>query len=263
MLIIYKITNTVNLKLYIGLTTVSLESRWNGHKTAARTGVNRHLYNSMRQYGIDKFVIEKIDEATTLKELGEKERYYIKLYETQNPDKGYNLTAGGERNQYDANPRAKLSLDEVIQIREIYSTGDLSCKECWGMFSDKISFSAFQKVWEGNTWKGVLDEVYTPELLEVHSHKTYLKGERNPNAILKNEEVLEIRKYYTNHTLSETFEAYGKGLYKTKDSFRNIIDRGYIDVPKYSKLNDSWYLHGEKINIEDYKPVSTIPGSGE
>lgn len=263
MLLIYKITNTINSKVYIGLTTVSLENRWTGHKTAARIGIDRHLYKSMRHYGIDKFTIDKIDEATTLKELGEKERYYIKLYDSQNPDKGYNMTAGGERNQYDANPRAKLSLDEVIQIREIYSTGDLSCKECWEMFRDKISFSAFQKVWEGTTWRGILDEVYTEEMLEIHSHKTYLKGDKNPNALVKNEDVLEIRKYYVNHTLTETFEKYGRLTHKTKTSFRGVIERGYSDIPKYSKIKSAWYLHGKEINIEDYKPVSTIPGSGE
>lgn len=262
-MIIYKITNTVNLKLYIGLTTVSLETRWGGHKTAARTGVERHLYNSMRFYGIDKFTIEPIDSATTLKELGEKERYYIKFYETQNPDKGYNLTAGGERNQYDANPRAKVSLDEVIQIREIYSMGDLSCKECWEMFSHKISFSAFQKIWEGSTWKGVLDEVYTEELKKIHSHKTSLKGDKNGNAIIKNENILEIRKYYSTHTLAETFEKYGKQTHKSKISFRGVVERGYTDIPKYSKTKAAWYLHGKEINIEDYIPVSTIPGSGE
>jgi len=261
-MLIYKITNTINLKLYIGLTTVSLKERWSGHKAAANNGTNKHLYNSMRYYGIDKFKIEEIDQAKTLQELGEKERYYIKLYETQNPDKGYNLTAGGERNQYDANPRARLSLDEVIQIREIYSMCELSCKDCWEIYKDKISFSAFQKVWEGTTWKGILDEVYTSEALSIQKTKRSLPGEKNPNSILSNEEVLEIRKYYSTHTLNETFEKFGKN-YKSKVSFRGIIDRGYSQIPMYSKINKIWHIKGQEINIEDYKPVSTIPGSGE
>ncbi len=261
-MLIYKITNTINLKLYMGLTTVSLKERWSGHRAAANNGTNRHLYNSMRYYGIDKFKIEEIDQAKTLQELGEKERYYIKLYETQNPDKGYNLTAGGERNQYDANPRARLSLDEVIQVREIYSMCELSCKDCWEIYKDKISFSAFQKVWEGTTWKGVLDEVYTSEALSIHKTKTALPGERNPNSILSNEEVLEIRKYYSTHTLNETFEKFGKN-HKSKVSFRGIIDKGYSQIPMYSKINKIWHIKGQEVTIEDYKPVSTIPGSGE
>ena len=261
-MLIYKITNIINLKLYIGLTTVALEERWRGHKSAANSGINRHLYNSMRYYGIDNFKIEEIDCARTIQELGEKERYYIKLYETQNPDKGYNLTAGGERNQYDANPRACLTLEEVIQIREIYSMCELSCKECWEIFKNKISFSAFQKVWEGTTWKGILSEVYTSEAVAIQKTKKSLPGEKNPNSILTNEEVLRIRKYYSTHTLNETYEKFGKN-YRSKVSFRGIIDRGYSNIPMYSKINKNWHIKGQEVNIEDYKPVSTILESGE
>ena len=83
----------------------------------------------MRKYGLENFSIEQIDFADNLKELGKLERKYIKLYDSQNPDKGYNLTAGGESNQWDANPSAKLTYDEVVQIREIYAMGELRLQE--------------------------------------------------------------------------------------------------------------------------------------
>ena len=96
-LIIYKITNNINKKVYIGLTTCSLEYRWRRHLTEGRNEKNeKHLYKSMRKYGLENFSIEQIDSTDDFKELGELERKYIKQYDSQNPNKGYNLTAGGE-----------------------------------------------------------------------------------------------------------------------------------------------------------------------
>ena len=141
-MIIYKITNLINNKIYIGLTTVSLKERWNNHKHCVKSDP-RHLYCSMRKYGIENFKIEIVEETDSLEKLAKLEDYYINLYKSRDPNIGYNLSAGGQTNQLDANGRAQLTLDEVIQIREIYHMGELRCKECWKMYKDKISFSAF------------------------------------------------------------------------------------------------------------------------
>ena len=139
-MIIYKIINNINNKIYIGLTTGTLKHRWNRHIQDYKDLSNtKPLYRAMRKYGIENFSMEIIDETDDIEKLGKLERFYIKKYESQNPKKGYNLTAGGERNQWDANPSAKVSYDEVVQIREIYGMGELSCKECWEIFKDKLS----------------------------------------------------------------------------------------------------------------------------
>ena len=58
-MIIYKITNNINEKIYIGLTTCSLEYRWGRHLTEGRNEKNKkHLYKSMRKYGLENFSIE-------------------------------------------------------------------------------------------------------------------------------------------------------------------------------------------------------------
>ena len=107
-MIIYKITNLINNKVYIGLTTTTLDYRWARHVTESKNPQNtKHLYKAMRKYGIDSFNIEEIDRAETLDELGELERKYIKEYNSTDYKCGYNLTAGGERNQYDGNSQAK------------------------------------------------------------------------------------------------------------------------------------------------------------
>ena len=75
---IYKISNTVNSKKYIGLTTNSIEHRFKQHKYKSKTS-DCLLYMAMRKYGVDKFYIEQIEECdNTL--LKEKERYWIDYY---------------------------------------------------------------------------------------------------------------------------------------------------------------------------------------
>ena len=116
-MIIYKITNKINNKVYIGLTTTSLKHRWTSHKRYATGKYKSHpLYNAMNKYGIDNFEIIKIAETTDITELGNLERFYINEYNSQNRNFGYNITAGGEHNQLDANARAKVNVDDVINI---------------------------------------------------------------------------------------------------------------------------------------------------
>ena len=105
--VIYKITNKINGKVYIGLTTVPLSERWKNHCTSVGR-VNRPLYNSMKKHGVENFIIEEIDTCDDFNGLGELERYYINLYNSTNPDIGYNMTYGGESNQLDGNPRYTL-----------------------------------------------------------------------------------------------------------------------------------------------------------
>ena len=96
-MIIYKITNQINNKVYIGLTTCSLEYRWSRHITESKNVNNtKHLYKAMRKYGIENFTIEEIDNTDDFKELGKLERNYSRKYDCTNPQIGYNLTDGGE-----------------------------------------------------------------------------------------------------------------------------------------------------------------------
>lgn len=91
---IYKITNTINNKIYIGVTSRAIEERFAEHKSRIEERNNIHLYQAMEKYGRENFIIEIIDTANTNEEMFEKEKYYIKLYDSYN--NGYNMTLGGE-----------------------------------------------------------------------------------------------------------------------------------------------------------------------
>lgn len=93
---IYKITNIINGKVYIGQTIQSIESRWEQHKRSS-TYKNYALYYAMRKYGIDNFKIEMVEECDN-KELNDKEIKWISFYNSYHD--GYNMTLGGNGSSY-------------------------------------------------------------------------------------------------------------------------------------------------------------------
>lgn len=97
-MIVYRITNTVNGKVYIGQTIQRLTQRINEHlcSLASNTHGNKHFQNAYNKYGKDSFKIEQIDSASSIEELNTKEVYWIKFYDSVDRGKGYNKTSGGE-----------------------------------------------------------------------------------------------------------------------------------------------------------------------
>jgi group I intron endonuclease len=96
-MIIYKATNTINGKCYIGKTTGLLDKRRNSHLSSARKGVSYYFYNAIRKYGESAFEWNIIDSACeTEEELNEMEYHYIMQYKTHKSQNGYNTCWGGE-----------------------------------------------------------------------------------------------------------------------------------------------------------------------
>lgn len=89
-IIIYKRTNKINGKIYIGQTINEPEKRWK-----AEDNSNQKIGKAVRKYGSENFDNIIIDTATTREELNEKEKYWIAFYDSTNPNKGYNMTSGG------------------------------------------------------------------------------------------------------------------------------------------------------------------------
>lgn len=106
-MVIYKIANTINNKIYIGQTIRTLKKRWNSH-VCEKSGCIA-LNNSIQKYGKENFTIEQIDSAETLEELNEKEVYWISFYNSTNKEFGYNLRTGGSNHIVNDEVRQKMS----------------------------------------------------------------------------------------------------------------------------------------------------------
>lgn len=95
---IYKITNDLNSKVYIGQTRGGLESRLKEHLYDARVGKdNSKFHSAIRELGENHFSISLVEECET-SQLNERERYWIKFFNSQN--NGYNSTRGGQNDPY-------------------------------------------------------------------------------------------------------------------------------------------------------------------
>lgn len=93
--IVYKITNTINSKLYFGITKTSIKKRWAQHKcNAIRKPF--YLYRSMSKYGIENFEISVVKMCSNEKEMYVLEKELISKYKTNNREHGYNHSSGGE-----------------------------------------------------------------------------------------------------------------------------------------------------------------------
>lgn len=115
---IYKITNKINGKLYIGQTTKTIEKRWQTHKTDALRNNKRDypLYRAMRKYGIENFEICLVEECP-IDKLDEREIYWIKYYNSTKAN-GYNISLGGKGLKL-------LDLDEEEVIKAYKITNNL------------------------------------------------------------------------------------------------------------------------------------------
>lgn len=92
---IYKITNTLNDKCYIGQ-SIDIETRWAQHICEGKRNTQKgKLYPAMFQDGIENFTFEVIEECSLNQEiLNERERHWIKFYNSF--EDGYNSTIGGQ-----------------------------------------------------------------------------------------------------------------------------------------------------------------------
>lgn len=86
---IYKITNQLNGKSYIGA-SIDIQRRWKEHK---RMLYKADIYDAFIKYGINNFSFEAIELCKENK-LNEREKYWISYYDTYK--NGYNMTTGGE-----------------------------------------------------------------------------------------------------------------------------------------------------------------------
>lgn len=110
--LIYKITNTLNNKCYVGATITSLSKRMSSHKSMANAGDNAEIYKAMRMYGIINFTSEVLEECSK-DVMFDREQFYIQKFNCIFPN-GYNATSGGEK----GNKQAEVSLDKKSKFHK-------------------------------------------------------------------------------------------------------------------------------------------------
>lgn len=97
---IYKITNDINNKVYIGKTLKTVEERWQEHchDACKERCEKRPLYSAINKYGQNHFKIEPIEECS-IENINEREQFWIDYYNCCGHN-GYNATFGGDGKPY-------------------------------------------------------------------------------------------------------------------------------------------------------------------
>lgn len=158
---IYKITNLVNNKCYIGQSQ-NIQSRWSHHRSFKEDSKNYPLYSAFKKYGMDNFKFEILEECLVDK-LDEREIYWIDYYDSYNT--GYNNTTGG---QGWPNAIIKISKEDLKIIYDLLQNSSIPQREIAKRFNvgeDTIS--------EINNGKSRVQIGYTYPLRNNRKEKNY------------------------------------------------------------------------------------------
>ena len=214
---IYLITNLVNNKKYVGQTS-DYQRRMRQHKTQNDQLIDQKI----QEYGINNFSFEILEENLSPEEANEKEKYYIKVFNSLIPN-GYNIHTGGKNNSIgEENPLAKITEAEAQWILDNRNIPEqVLYEKC--VFKDRISYNHFRQIYIGNAWSHLTTQTQPANNL---SHK----GEDSGYHCYTNQEVYAIREDYRNGVhFKDAWEKSGKKM--TIDSFYQLyIGRGYTNI---------------------------------
>ena len=153
---IYKITNLINNKKYIGQTN-DPNRRWQEHQRFGNTieeEKTKLLYSAMKKYGKDNFIFEIIEGP--IQNYNEREVFWITYYNTyigNENSQGYNLTLGGDdppRLCGENNPNTVHSIAEIEQIQYLLKNTKLSILEIAKTFN--YNRSSIERINKGIIW---------------------------------------------------------------------------------------------------------------
>ena len=105
--IIYKITNNLNGKIYIGQTIHTAKVRFWSHSRS-----NSVLGKDIQKYGKNNFSIEVIEKCESPAQLNEREKFWIEKLSCRVPN-GYNVSKGGKGGRGEAYTRNLILLQEI------------------------------------------------------------------------------------------------------------------------------------------------------
>lgn len=185
---IYKVTNLVNGKTYIGQSQ-HIETRWYSHKNDYNnpnsSGYTTMFYNAMRKYGVDNFQFEIIEECE-LNQLNEREQYWIQYYNSYwgfPNSNGYNMTLGGDRR----GSNTKLKYEEVLEIQSLLINDTISQAEIGERYG--VSVAAISNINLGKTWTD--DELDYPLRKQRYRKGKPIKSTKKDLPVTK-EELLQL-----------------------------------------------------------------------
>lgn len=231
---VYKITNKINDKIYIGQTTRSIEQRWKEH---CRDYSCRALANAIKKYGKENFTISILQKCSSIDELNKKEQYYITQLKTLSPF-GYNLNTGGCNYKISPELRSELSKNQLKRFKNPEELEKLSKRALKMWKNPKYRNKMIERL-----KRRALDKEYRRKVAKINGGKPFKVykiiqsiGSKSSLKVIK---VKYVGEWYCQSICGEDLGLQSKSITAclNKDNTRRRQIRGYIF--KYSSDNQS------------------------
>ena len=231
---IYKTTNLVNNKIYIGKKS---SNKFLGN---AYLGSGKLIIRAINKYGKLNFIVEQLATANSLDELNNLEKFYIKQYNSTDKTIGYNIALGGNGGDI----YHQFSKDKQKQI------------------TDKISSKNKNRVIINN---GIIEKFISIDKLDSYIKQGFVKGRLETNIIKSRKCTQEYHKNNPKLINSGMFKkgvsSWNKGIPSKESTKRKLseINMGHIrseeSKKKQSETLKKQYASGERISYTKGKPA--------
>jgi len=242
-MLIYKITNKINGKIYIGQTTRRLKTRWNGHISKSYSKTGSPLHAAIKKYKKENFTIEIIKRCSSREELNIEEVRLIQEHNSLAPN-GYNVLKGGSYHPIKKN-RKKQSPEHTQKIREKF----LERKEMMRAFSSK-------------EWVAVSPE---QEIFEIKNLEEFCRNYKlQPSCMVRvaNGNSKQHKKWlcYYKEQFSDKFQPLKRKVFRVKDSNENIheFENPCLYADKLG-IDRSWFNKVCNGKAKSYKGFTLLP----
>lgn len=248
--VIYKITNLINNKIYIGQTRMSEPQRWQSHVWHAYNNPEDdciYLCNAIKKYGKENFKREILEQVND-ENLNQREIYYINYYNSTNKNIGYNICVGGNGHiKYDSLILLDLynKLHSVTAVaNELNASRDSISKRLQALGVDTNNHTVYQFNIQG-------------ELIDIY--KSYAEAKRKTQLPLGH--CIPRNHYSCNY-----FWVYEKDnlnindiikQYKNNTSIKQIVQQYDLNcrfIAEYESCNDASKITG--INLSSLKAAA-------
>lgn len=223
---IYKITNLINGKIYIGKDTIS-DKNYYGSGLLIKRSINKH--------GIENFKKEILEECNNNDELCIREKYWIEKYNSTNSQIGYNISKGGDGGDtISNNPNKEAIRLKISNVRKGKKYEDLFPVERVIQYKERLSNKSRGRL-KGKTYEELYGVEKARELKEKLSKIRIELNSKIPKKTkikLTDEEINERR------------------IIKLKEKYKNITD--------IKTLKKCYYQFNKRNNLETFIKIIGI-----
>lgn len=235
-------TLLIDGRKYIGLTSQVPAERWGKNGKGYRA--NEYFYRTIQKYGWNSFKHEILFENLTKEQACNKEKALIKLFNTQNPQLGFNITEGGEHCSCTKNTKQKLSkvhtkytIDEDKLI-DLYLNQNLSMQKCAEYFG--CSYNPISRK------LAKLNIIKSEDLKKQYKHTScnISKDEFYKIYIEQNYTKQEASNYFNCSTNTITNYARKFGFKKDSKSIKQNVSKGHVKYNLNINNINKWLCEG-------------------